>query len=125
VNRDVALRLHRPPVVLAILTGVLAVVPLPTMALDDRPLLGVSVWLRPWRFVVSIASYILTGAWKVTLIHKGARLARAAATVATVALGIEITLITQATRGVPSHFDTQTALDSMLLNLMGTSILAV
>jgi hypothetical protein len=40
----------------------------------------------------------------------GARLARAAATGAAVALGIEITLITaQAARGVPSHFNTQTA----------------
>jgi hypothetical protein len=45
--------------VLATLTGVLAVVLLPAMALDGRQLLGVSVWLKPWKFAVSIAIYSL------------------------------------------------------------------
>jgi hypothetical protein len=118
--------LHRPLALLAVGTGILAVVLLPAMALDDRQLLGVSVWLKPWKFAVSIAIYALTIAWMVTLLHRGAHLARAAATLAAVALGIEITLITvQAARGVPSHFNTQTALDSMLFNLMGASILLV
>jgi hypothetical protein len=128
VNRGPALplRLHRPLAVLAVLTGVLAVVLLPAMALDDRQLFGVSVWLKPWKFAVSIAIYSLTVAWMVTLIHTGARLARAAATGAAVALGIEIALITtQAARGVPSHFNNQTALDSMLFNVMGASIILV
>jgi hypothetical protein len=96
------------------------------MVLDDRQLLGVSVWLKPWKFAVSIAIYALTIAWMVTLVRRGARLARAAATLAAVALGIEITLITaQAARGVPSHFNTQTALDAMVFDLMGASILLV
>ena len=125
MNPGRTLSLHRPLVVLAVSTGVLAVVLLPVMALDDRQLLGVSVWLKPWKFAVSIAIYALTVAWMVTLLHTGARLARAAATLAAVALGIEITLITvQAARGVPSHFNTQTALDSMLFNLMGASIVS-
>jgi hypothetical protein len=125
VNPGRTLPLHRPLVVLAVSTGVLAVVLLPAMALDDRQLLGVSVWLKPWKFAVSIAIYVLTVAWMVTLLHTGARLARAAATLAAVALGIEITLITvQAARGVPSHFNTQTPLDSMLFNLMGASIVS-
>lgn len=113
MNPGRTLPLRRPLVVLAVSTGVLAVVLLPAMALDDRQLLGVSVWLKPWKFAVSIAIYVLTVAWMVTLLHKGARLARAAATLAAVALGIEITLITvQAARGVPSHFNTQTPLVS-------------
>jgi hypothetical protein len=126
MNQGRAFPLHRPLALLAVLTGILAVVLLPAMALDDRPLLGVSVWLKPWKFAVSIAIYSLTIAWMVTLLHRGARLARAAATLAAVALGIEITLITaQAARGVPSHFNTQTALDSMLFDIMGASILLV
>jgi hypothetical protein len=96
------------------------------MVLDDRRLLGVSVWLKPWKFAVSIALYALTIAWMVTLVGRGARLARAAASGAAVALGVEITLITfQAARGVPSHFNTQTALDARVFNLMGASILLV
>jgi hypothetical protein len=118
--------LHRPLVVLAALTGVLAVILLPAMALDHRQLLGVSVWLKPWKFAVSIAIYSLTVAWMVTLVGKGARLARGAATAAAVALGIEIALITtQAARGVPSHFNTQTPLDAMVFDVMGASIVSV
>jgi hypothetical protein len=79
VNLPVArpTHLHRPLAVLATLTGVLAVVLLPATALDDRQLLGVSVWLKPWKFAVSITIYWLTVAWMVTLLHTGARLARA------------------------------------------------
>jgi hypothetical protein len=125
MNRGLALPPHRPLAILAALTGVLAVVLLPAMVLDDRQLLGVSVWLKPWKFAVSIAIYSLTVAWMVTLVRKGARLARGAATVAAVALGIEIALITaQAARGVPSHFNTQTPLDSTLFNVMGASIVS-
>ena len=64
MNRGEALALHRPLhrplVVLAALTGVLAVILLPAIAPDDRRLLGVSVWLKPWKFAVSIAVYSLT-----------------------------------------------------------------
>jgi hypothetical protein len=130
VNRGGAIALqgplHRPLVVLAALTGVLAVTLLPAMALDHRQLLGVSVWLKPWKFAVSIAIYSLTVAWMLTLVRKGARLARGAATAAAVALGIEIALITtQAARGVPSHFNTQTPLDAMVFDVMGASIVSV
>ena len=120
MNHARALPLHRPLAVLAVGAGVLAVVLLPAMVLDDRQLLGVSVWLKPWKFAVSIALYALTMAWMVTLVRRGARLARAAATGAAVALGIEMAIITvQAARGVPSHFNTQTPLDARLFNLMG------
>jgi hypothetical protein len=115
--------LHRPLVVLAALTAVLAVGLLPVMVVDHRQLLGVSVWLKPWKFAVSITIYALTVAWMVTLVDRGARLARRAATVAAVALGVEIALITaQAARGVPSHFNTGTPRDSMVFYVMGGSI---
>jgi hypothetical protein len=126
VSQGKALPLHRPLAVLAVGTGVLAVVLLPAMALDDRHLLGVSVWLKPWKLAVSIAIYSLTVAWMVTLVDTGARLARTAATLAAVALGVEMAIITvQAARGVPSHFNTQTPLDSTLFNIMGASIITV
>ena len=126
MNRGLALPPHRPLAILAALTGVLAVGLLPAMVLDDRQLLGVSVWLKPWKFAVSIAIYSLTVAWMVTLVGTGARLARGAATAAAVALGIEIALITtQAARGVPSHFNTHTPLDAMVFDVMGASIVSV
>jgi hypothetical protein len=77
-----AVALHRPLVVLAALTAMLAVGLLPVMVVDHRQLLGVSVWLKPWKFAVSITLYALTVAWMVTLVDRGARLARRAATVA-------------------------------------------
>jgi hypothetical protein len=62
--------LHRPLVVLAALTAVLAVGLLPVMVVDHRQLLGVSVWLKPWKFAVSITLYALTVAWMVTLVDR-------------------------------------------------------
>jgi hypothetical protein len=115
--------LHRPLVVLALVTGAAAVIMLPAMLLDNRQLFGVSVWLKPWKFAVSIAIYSLTIAWLLTLVHRGARVANAAGTAIVIMLGAEIVLIVlQAARGVPSHFNNESAFDSAVFSIMGVGI---
>jgi hypothetical protein len=117
-------RLHRPLVVVVLLCGFAAVLMLPAMALDDRRLFGVSVWLKPWKFAVSFAIYALTITWMLTLVRRGARLARAAGTVIAVMLGVELALIAmQAARGVPSHFNDQTPFDERVAQVMGGAIM--
>lgn len=116
--------LHRPLVAVAVGCGVAAVLMLPGMALDDRRLFGVSVWLKPWKFAVSFTIYALTLAWMLTLVGRGRRLARAAGSVIAVLLAVEFALIVmQAARGVPSHFNNQTAFDSLVFKVMGGAIM--
>jgi len=117
---------HRPLLAVAVGCGVVAVLMLPAMVLDDRRLFGVSVWLKPWKFAVSFAIYALTIAWMLTLVHRGARLARAAGSLIAVMVGVELALIAmQAASGVPSHFNDQTPFDLLVFQVMGGMIMLV
>ena len=66
---------HRPLLVLAAALAVLTLVTLVGWAVDDRQLLGVSVWEKPFKFAISGVIYAVTWAW---LIGHFARLRRAA-----------------------------------------------
>lgn len=115
---------HRSLLAVGLGCAVVAVLVLPAMALDDRRLFGVPVWLKPWKFAVSFAIYALTIAWMLTLVRRGARVARAAGSVIAVVLGVELALIAmQAARGVPSHFNDQTPFDQLVFQVMGSAIM--
>jgi hypothetical protein len=95
------------------------------LAVDDRILLGVSPWLKPLKFAVSITIYVWTVAWLLGDVRAGAPgVARAISVGTSVAMLVEIVCIAlQSLRGVTSHFNERTAFDAGVFGLMGFMIL--
>lgn len=100
------------------------------LLVDDRTILGASVWAKPLKFQLSFALHWLTVAWLLGCVDPAARhspglrrwvLAGAAAAV------IEVGYITlQGARGRASHFNVDTALESALYYmLMGGAALVM
>ena len=93
-------------------------------AIDDRTVLGNNVWIKPLKFAVSIAIYLVTLAWllgELPATVKGQGLVRWGAVVAMV---VEIACIAgQSARGVGSHFNDATPWDGAVFSLMGLMIL--
>jgi hypothetical protein len=102
----------------------LAVVFLAAMPFDERTILGASPWVKPLKFAVSVAVYLLSLSWLVGYARKQAP--RAAAWISrgvSFAMLVEITGIAlQSLRGVPSHFNHRTPLDEAIFNAMGLMI---
>lgn len=93
------------------------------MLAPAEPLLGVHPALKPFKFAVSIAGYVLTMAWilpRLTLTER-VRL-RVARIMASVMLIEMVAILGQALRGVPSHFNITSWPDAMVWNLMGAAI---
>jgi|APHM01.1.fsa_nt_gi hypothetical protein len=101
----------------------LAVVFTALMALDGRTLLGRNVWTKPWKFATSIAIFTGTIGWLLPSLSLSNRIERWATAVIRGAMTIEIGLIsTQAARGVASHFNDSTPLDTAVYAIMGLTI---
>ncbi|MFF5227147.1 hypothetical protein [Dactylosporangium sp. NPDC000521] len=116
-------QLHRPLVISAAGLTVLAVLTGAGVFLDDRELVGAPLWLKPFKFSVSIAVYSVTIAWMLSLLDRRQRLGWWLGTVSVAALTTEIVIIVaQAARGRQSHFNNQTPLDSTLYSVMGATI---
>jgi hypothetical protein len=93
------------------------------MALDGRTLLGRNVWTKPWKFAISIAIFTATMAWILPSLSLTDRVEKLATYTISGAMTIEIALIsTQAARGVASHFNTSTPLDTTVFMVMGATI---
>ena len=100
--------------------------------IDERTLLGVSVWHKPLKFDLSLALHLLTlhvllRCFATPLAQKPAALLRLALLVSVFCVLVEALYITlQAARGRASHFNQQTALESfMYTGVMGTGALLI
>ncbi|HLK22519.1 MAG TPA: hypothetical protein VKT81_26415 [Bryobacteraceae bacterium] len=102
---------------------ILALVFLTLAPFDSRTILGISPWIKPMKFSVSIAIYVWTLAWLLRYLSRhAAAVKRISWCVAFLMMG-EITIIAlQSARGVPSHFNIATPLDAALFSIMGTMI---
>lgn len=124
--RPMATRMVRvhPPLFWTACALLLATVPtLLLMLLDPRQLLGVSVWVKPWKFQLSTGTYLLTLAWVLIWLSPRQRHSWAARYVAWVAIAsaiFEVAYISwQAAWGKASHFNVATPLDATMYALMG------
>ncbi len=92
-------------------------------AFDSRTLLGVSVWLKPWKFQFSLGVYLLTLALMMVWLPGASLRTRAAQFVVWGALlsgSFEIAYISlQAAQGLPSHFNISTRFAALMYQLMG------
>ncbi|MBM3547525.1 MAG: hypothetical protein FJX54_11260 [Alphaproteobacteria bacterium] len=114
-------------------TGMLMLLTLiPTMlafALDGRVLNGVSVWIKPLKFEVSLAIHLLTVAWLMLCLPeeiRARRTARGFAIALAAASIFEIAYIAfQASRGEASHFNVATPIAGLMYTLMGVGALTL
>lgn len=99
---------------------------LPTLLMalvDPRQFQGLSVWIKPWKFQVSTATFLWTLAWVLAWLPAAQRSGWWARGLSGVAVGsamFEVVYITwQAAWGRASHFNVATPMDTTMYALMG------
>jgi hypothetical protein len=93
------------------------------LLVDERLVTGAPVWLKPAKFAASFAIYSITLIAIFTLLPAWRRTRAIVGWVTAVVLLLEFAIIAlQAGRGVASHFNVGTPLDTALFALMGLAI---
>jgi hypothetical protein len=117
---------HRPLMMFAGLMVVTGLVSAGGLLLDDRMLLGAPIWLKPFKFSVSLCVYAITWAWMLSLSQRPRRWIHRTGTAVALLLTLEMVIIIgQAVRGRMSHFNAASPFDAALFAVMGASIAAV
>jgi hypothetical protein len=115
-----------PLVLLAIGSLGLLAASLALQLVDGRQVLGASTWLKPAKFAISVAITSATLAVLLRWLQPLTRGVRRAVGLIGGLLALELVIITvQAARGVPSHFNATTRMDSALFAVMGSAITVV
>lgn len=98
-------------------------------AIDARTLGGVGVWVKPMKFMASVALYAWTTAWLIGELPSGFRASPAVRRLARTIILVgaaEVAYITlQAALGQPSHFNDSTPFHSAMYVLMGVGALTL
>ena len=103
---------------LALFAVLLAVAPF-----DSRTVAGINPWFKPMKFCLSITAYVWTLAWFVGYLRARTRVVRFVSWgTALVFVGEMVCLVTQAARGVTSHFNEATPFDAAVFSTMGMLI---
>lgn len=117
---------HPPLLLSAIMTAGMGAFFLSGIFLDSRYVTGSPVWLKPLKFAVSVSMYSLTLLWMLGFVRGRTRLVSGLAWTVLVTFALEwLVIITQAARGMTSHFNVGTPLDGALWGLMGVSIVVL
>ena len=111
---------HRPLVVLAGAMGVLCAVSLLGLLLDDRTLVNAPIWLKPFKFSVSIGLYALTLAWLLMHVRRGRRTGWWFGMLFAAGIGLDFVLLVWQiiVRGRTLHFNQSTPVDKMINNVV-------
>lgn len=111
---------------LCLVVGVLAVI---AGWLDTRTIDGVSVWLKPLKFALSIGVFAATAAWFFGYVQPQRRhawLMRITVAVLIVSAGFELFWITwQGAHGLRSHFNFDTPFYALMYALMGVGAVSL
>jgi hypothetical protein len=117
---------HRPLMIFVSAMALAAVVALVGIFADPRVLTGVPIWLKPFKFAVSLGLYGLTLAWMLSLLPRRSRVAEWAATIVVAAGVAEMLIIVgQVIRGQTSHYNETTPFNAALWQAMGMSIMVL
>ncbi|MEV6712439.1 hypothetical protein AB0M48_10385 [Lentzea sp. NPDC051208] len=93
---------------------------------DERMMVNSPIWLKPFKFAVSLALYAFTLAWLLTYLKRFQRVGWWAGTVLAAAGALEMVVIVgQVVRGKRSHFNFETPLDGALFSIMGATIVVL
>lgn len=91
--------------------------------LDPRTVMGINTWIKPIKFAVSIGIFLWTMAWFLDQLNDFPVFRNRMEKYFVIALSVELILITlQAGRGVQSHFNNSTILNSVIYGIMGLFI---
>ena len=102
---------------------VLAIVSITNSFMDDRTLMGVNVWMKPLKFSISVAIYILTVGFLMTLYPFSKKKKNLINNIVCWTLLIELGLIIyQASGGVQSHYNISNPFDGLIFTAMGILI---
>ena len=108
---------------LAMIAG--AVVVAAIAPFDTRLITGINPWIKPLKFLVSIAIFLATMAWLMPEVDAAPLWRRRLARVFAGAMILEILCIAaQAARGTTSHFNYSTTVDAVIFQIMGIAITA-
>jgi hypothetical protein len=92
------------------------------MIFDDVQILGISRWIKPMKFFLSVAVMVWTMGWLMYYLD-AKRSVRRCSRVIVLAMFIENFVITlQSARGTTSHFNETSALNGILFGIMGMFI---
>jgi hypothetical protein len=119
-----------PPVRATVARGVLAVgaavavltlvVSLVGLVVDPRIIGGAPAWLKPMKFGISVAAYLITIRWMLRYLPDRRRLLAGLSVVLVAAFTGELVLIVlQVVRGTTSHFNESTPFDKAVFDTMG------
>ena len=102
--------------------SILMIIPL---MIDSRLVMGINPWIKPMKFSISTAIYIWTYSWLLHDIQKPwYKLKSSLKWVLFISMVIEMAIvIVQGARGVRSHFNFETNIDSLLFGVMGLFIM--
>lgn len=90
---------------------------------DDRTVLGINTWIKPMKFMGSIAVYVWTIAWFTRYVRRPRWAMRTVSIVVAVSIVIESAcILLQAARGTRSHFNVTTDFDAAVFHTMGVMI---
>jgi hypothetical protein len=107
----------------------LAPVLLLAMAIDPRSLQGASPWVKPLKFALAFAAYLLTLGWYAASVRpawRARRRFRWPVAAGAAAIAMEQAIVTlQSVRGTGSHFNVATGFDAALYGAMGVGALVL
>jgi hypothetical protein len=90
---------------------------------DSRLITGINPWIKPMKFLSSIAIFLATIAWFMPEIAVRSRALTRIRWTIVITMIIEIVCIAgQAARGTTSHFNNSSALNGAIFSIMGTAI---
>lgn len=93
------------------------------MPFDDRTILGLDPWVKPFKFCVSVAIFLWTLAWFLPSLRVKRRTRALLAYAFSLIMIVEIgCIVLQSARGVRSHFNFETGFDAAIFSAMGTRI---
>lgn len=96
---------------------------IPAMLLDNRMLMGISIWIKPFKFFLSTAIYTLTVGFLITLYPFSNFKKHCIRNLVSWTMLFELVIIAlQAIRGEQSHFNMSSELNGALFGTMGVLI---
>ncbi|MEM8965791.1 MAG: hypothetical protein AAGE93_05200 [Bacteroidota bacterium] len=91
--------------------------------IDSRTVMGINTWIKPMKFALSIAIYLWTVGWFLEYLKNYPRSIRIISWGLAITMIVEIVCIVfQSARGVQSHFNYSTELNSYIFLAMGNAI---